>query len=203
MIIGITGGIACGKSSVAGLLTRTGAGVISTDAIGHELLRTDSPVFAQIALIAEDSLLDEEGDISRKKLGDVVFANPSKRELLNSIIHPEIRKRWKSRVDTAKKNNPAIIVFIEIPLLFETEAQTEFDKIVCVASSRETQIARLQSRRNLTREQATSRISAQMPTENKADLSDYVIWNEYGLNELERQVGLLLDKIALVEEPAN
>lgn len=198
MIIAITGSISCGKTFVCNNLSqKEGVFFISTDQIGHELLKRKSQCYQLIVDEFGEKILDSENNISREKLGQIVFEDQNKREKLNAIVHPLIRKEWKSRARENQKTNPDHLVLVEIPLLYETGAESEFDRVVAVLCSVETQISRLMEYRHLDVSQAQARIKSQMSADQKAAKADYVIWNEYSPRILERQIELLVRKLGL------
>ncbi|MDK3162311.1 dephospho-CoA kinase [Kamptonema cortianum] len=198
MILGLTGGIACGKSTVADFFGKM-IPVVATDKIGHEMLLKGSPAHPDLLRAFGAGILDGEGHVSREKLAGLVFQDDSKRKTLEGIVHPLIRLEWKKRVHELQNrmSHSQSMVIVEIPLLFEANAEEEFDRIVCVASSQQTQINRLMKTRGLVPEEAEKRIRSQMSVAEKMDRSDFVVWNEFHLSHLQRQVSLLMEKFRL------
>lgn len=200
IIVGITGGIACGKTTVSELLAEKGAIQINADEIGHQLLKSDSPVIDELVEAFGTEILDESGDVSRKKLGAIVFNDKSARERLNAILHPLIIQRSRSRANQLVNDDPSCVVLLDAPLLIEAGAYDSVDLIVVVTASRETQIQRILERsqaqnRPLTEDEAQTRIDSQMPLSEKVKYADAVIENEGSLEELQKQVGTLWDKL--------
>ena len=192
-IVGITGGIACGKSTVAALLAEKGAIPINADEIGHQLLKADSPVIDELTEAFGQDILDASGDVSRKKLGAIVFKDKAARERLNSILHPLIIERSRARARQLVTEDPTCIVLLDAPLLIEAGAYDTVDLIVVVTASPETQLRRTLERsvaqgRPLTETEVQARIDAQMPVTEKVKYADVVIENEGTLKELHRQV---------------
>ena len=200
IIVGITGGIACGKTKVSELLAEKGAIPINVDEIGHQLLRFDSPVIDELIETFGTEILDQSGDVSRKKLGAIVFNDKSARERLNAILHPLIIHRSRSRAQQLVHEDPSCVVLLDAPLLIEAGAYDSVDLIVVVTASNETQLQRILERsqeqnRPLTEADAQSRIDSQMPLSEKVKYADVVIENEGSLEELQKQVESLWDKL--------
>ena len=200
-IVGITGGIACGKTTVSDLLTEKGAIPINADEIGHQLLKADSPVIDELTDAFGDDILEASGDVSRKKLGAIVFQDKTARERLNSILHPLIiqRSRGQAPVNSLSED-PTCVVLLDAPLLIEAGAYGTVDLIVVVTASPETQLRRTLERssaqgRPLTETEVQARIDAQMPVTEKVKYADVVIENEGTLEELHRQVNELWERI--------
>ncbi len=200
IIVGITGGIACGKTKVSELLAEKGAIPINVDEIGHQLLRFDSPVIDELVDTFGPEILDQSGDVSRKKLGAIVFNDKSARERLNAMLHPLIIERSRSRAQQLVHEDPCCVVLLDAPLLIEAGAYDSVDLIVVVTASNETQLQRILERsqeqnRPLTEADAQSRIDSQMPLSEKVKYADVVIENEGSLEELQKQVESLWDKL--------
>lgn len=192
-IVGITGGIACGKTTVSDLLSEKGAMPINADEIGHQLLKADSPVIGELVNTFGQDILEESGDVSRKKLGAIVFNDKAAREQLNAILHPLIIQRSRACARQLAAEDPACIVLLDAPLLIEAGAYDTVDVIVVVTASPETQLQRTLERgiaqgRPLTESEVQARIEAQMPVAEKVKYADVVIKNEGTLAELHRQV---------------
>jgi len=196
IIVGITGGIACGKTTVSDLLAEKGALPINADEIGHQLLKADSPVIGELVDTFGQDILEESGDVSRKKLGAIVFNDKAARERLNAILHPLIIQRSRARARQLVAEDPTRIVLLDAPLLIEAGAYDTVDLIVVVSASPETQLRRTLERsiaqgRTLTESEVQARIDAQMPVAEKVKYADVVIENEGTLAELHRQVDKL------------
>ncbi len=196
IIVGITGGIACGKTTVSDLLAKKGAIPINADEIGHQLLKADSPVINVLTGAFGEDILDDNGDVSRKKLGAIVFKDKAARERLNSILHPLIIQRSRARARQLVAEDPQCIVLLDAPLLIEAGAYDTVDLIVVVTASTETQVQRTLERgiaqgRSLTESDVQARIDAQMPLTEKVEYADVVIENEGTLVELHQQVDAL------------
>ena len=199
-IVGITGGIACGKTTVSELLAAKGAIPINADEIGHQLLKADSPVIEELTDAFGQDILDASGDVSRKKLGAIVFKDKAARERLNSILHPLIIERSRAQARQRVEADPTGIVLLDAPLLIEAGAYDTVDLIVVVTASPETQLRRTLERsiaqgRPLTETEVQARINAQMPVPEKVKYADVVIANEGTLEDLHRQVDELWERL--------
>lgn len=194
MILGLTGGIATGKSTVTGMLRERGIPVIDADQIAREVVEPGKPAYeAIIGHFGRDILL-ADGQIDRKKLGEIVFSDESERQKLNAIVHPEVRRVMREEAETAEKNG-ASIVFMDIPLLYESKLQYMVEKIVVVYAPAAMQLARMMERDELDHEQAQKRLRAQFPIDQKREEADFLIDNSRSREETERQVEDMLAKI--------
>lgn len=200
IIVGITGGIACGKTTVSDLLAAKGAIPINADEIGHQLLKADSPVINLLTEAFGREILEETGDVSRKKLGAIVFNDKAARKRLNSILHPLIIQRSRARARQLVSEDPHCIVLLDAPLLIEAGAYDTVDLIVVVTASAKTQLKRTLERsiaqgRPLTESEIQARIDAQMPLTEKVKYADVVIENEGTPVELQGQVNTLWEEL--------
>ncbi|OUW18543.1 MAG: dephospho-CoA kinase [Opitutales bacterium TMED158] len=187
MVIGLTGGMGCGKSTVAAMFERRGFGRVDCDAIAHDLLANDEEVKRLVVGALGSEVVGPDGRLERASIGLKVFGSePGLREL-ESILHPRIRDRW----DSLLAAEPGQDWVVEIPLLFEKNLQNRVDFTVCVFSELTSQVERLE-RIGMDRAQALARIDRQMPVSEKADKADYVLLNEGSLEFLEDQVNRLL-----------
>lgn len=185
-VFGLTGGIGMGKSTSAAMLARRGIPVIDTDVLAREVVEPGQPALAEIASSFGSQLIGSDGQLRRAALGEMVFADAKKRRVLESILHPRIRQRWKEQVSAWREASARCGVVV-IPLLFETGAQSAFDAVICTACSATTQRERLQGR-GMTSQQIEQRIAAQWPIEEKIKVSAYVVWTEGTLEIHERQL---------------
>ncbi len=193
IIIGITGGIACGKTTVSDLLAEKGAIPINADEIGHQLLKSDSPILNQLTETFGPDILDDSGDVSRKKLGAIVFSDKAALEKLNSLMHPLIIERSRSQARELVAEDPSCVVLLDAPLLIEAGAYDSVDLIIVVTSSRDLQIRRILERshsqkRPLTESEAQARIDSQMPVSEKVKYADIVIENNGTHEDLQSQI---------------
>lgn len=190
MIIGITGSIACGKSTVSNYLKSKGYIVIDADKIGHEAL--DDDYVKEKLILAFGNEILEDNKINRQKLGELVFGNSSNLNVLNSIIHPEIRKKILEKID---KNNDKELIFIDVALLFEAKFDDLVDKIIVVYVDKNTQLTRLMKRNSISEKEALSRIVSQMSPLEKAKLGDYTINNNLDVINTYEQVDKVLSEL--------
>ena len=181
--IGITGNIACGKTTVENILKSKSYKVLDTDIVGHELLKNNEQV---IKSFREYDIM-EGSEISREKLGKIVFNDKSKLELLNSILHPQIREKIE---EFFRANSKEECVFVSIPLLFEANMQDMFDKIVFIYADDEIRFNRLMKRNGYTKEYAQKRLNSQAPQDEKLNKSDIVIYNNSSIDELKQKIEL-------------
>ena len=190
MIIGITGSIACGKSTVSNYLKSKGYIVIDADRIGHEAL--DDDYVKEKLIVAFGNEILEDNKINRQKLGELVFGNSSNLNVLNSIIHPEIRKKILEKID---KNNDKELIFIDVALLFEAKFDDLVDKIIVVYVDENTQLTRLMKRNSISKKEALSRIVSQMSPTEKAKLGDYTVNNNLDVINTYEQVDKVLSEL--------
>ena len=176
--VGLTGGIASGKSTVAGMLVKKGALLIDLDALAHSVEEPESPVWRDIVRNFGTDILGADRRIDRKKLGAIVFSDPQKMRLLSRLVHPAVHDAWQKRLDEIRKVNPRAVVLSDIPLLFETGMEKMVDLVLLVYLPREKQIARLVERNGLSRDEAEMRIASQMPIDDKKLRADIVVSNE-------------------------
>jgi len=191
--VGLTGGIASGKSTVAFMLRERDCQVLEADPLGHELLEPGQSAYDEVVREFGDGILGAGDKVDRAKLGVIVFADPAKRARLNQILHPRILqvvRQWFSALD--QPDGPEFAV-VEAALIIEAGFHKELDKLIVCWARPEQQLARLVER-GLTREQAALRIAAQMPAEEKRALADEVIDCSGSLEETERQVGAVFAK---------
>ena len=196
VVIGLTGGIGTGKSTVSQILKEKNFPVIDLDVISHEVIKFPKVVEKIVENFGKEVLeYNNTGNwiISREKLGRVIFGNREKRVILNSIMHPEILHIMREKILECKKENK--IIFVEIQLLFEVQWEKEFDYILLVSAEKETQIKRILSRDNRSKEEALSIINSQMSLDEKKKRSDYVIENDGNIQDLEKKVDDFLKKI--------
>lgn len=185
LTIGITGGVGCGKSEVAGILRRLGVPVWEADEAAHRRLRKGTREHRAVLRKFGAAVADAGGRIDRAALARVVFRDAAARAALEAIVHPPVLREMKTWLRTAARRAP--VAAAVVPLLFETGAQTAFDEVLCVAASRSTAIRRL-GRRGLAAADARRRMAAQWPMSVKRRRADYVIENRGSRAELARKV---------------
>jgi len=192
--VGLTGGIASGKSTVASMLRDRDCQVLEADPLGHELLEPGQAAYDEVVREFGDSILGRDGKVDRVKLGAIVFADPARRARLNQILHPRILavvRQWFAALERAGDVELAIV---EAALIVEAGFHKELDKLIVCWSKPEQQLQRLVER-GLTEEQARMRIASQMPAEEKRKVADEVIDCSGTMKETEQQVDTLLAKL--------
>jgi len=195
-VVGITGGIATGKSTVSKIIKNLGYEVIDADVISREVVEKGKPAYRELIAYFGDVILDEYGNIDRKELGNLIFNDEEKRKKLNSITHPYIMKAIKESIDNKKEQK---IIFVDIPLLIEEmdklrDYDIRFDEIWLVYVDEENQIDRLMKRDCIDRTEALNKISAQMPIEIKKKYASIVIDNRGDIKDLDEQVRRFIEK---------
>ena len=188
--IALTGGIACGKSTLAEGLRQRGWHVIDTDRIAHEVVEPGQPVWKNVVDAFGSSILQPDKSIDRKVLGRLVFADPSLRAKLNEITHPAIRSIWQSEREERARTHPTQSLAVMIPLLFECELERMFSAVWCVGASRVVQQNRLIAR-GFSEAEATQRLASQMPVWEKMARSTIAFWGEGTPASLLRQLDLI------------
>jgi len=194
-LIGLTGGIASGKSTVATILKQLGAAVINADDLSREVVQPEQPAWKEIVETFGADILQSDKALDRKKLRTMVFDNPEARKKLEAIVHPRVRALAEERIRELAAAGHAIVVY-EVPLLFEGGLHHWLRPVILVACDVNTQKRRLRDRDHLTDKEAQQHIAAQMSLEEKRKLADYVIENTGTVNDLEREVKSVLEEIA-------
>ena len=197
MVIGLTGGIGTGKSTVSQILKDRGFSVIDLDVISHEVIEFSSVVEKIVQNFGREVLDEDEAGnctISREKLGKIIFANKEKRLALNSIMHPEILKVMHKKILECKSEKNKII-FVEVQLLFEVQWEKEFDYILLVAAKRDMQVRRVLERDKRSEEEALNIINSQMSLDEKREKSDFVIENDGNMDDLNKKVDKFLKSL--------
>jgi dephospho-CoA kinase len=187
--VGLTGGIATGKSTVVRMLAGKGARVIDHDALVHALQEPGQPVWSRIVETFGRGILDAEGRIDRKKLGALVFDDEQRRKALESIVHPAVLEEAQRERDRIGREDGKAIVLSDIPLLLEVGMQGLFDLILLIYAPPEVQIVRVMKRNSLNREEALARLKSQMPIDEKLKRADIVVRNDGTMRDLEKRVG--------------
>jgi len=188
--VGLTGGIACGKSTVSRMLEARGAAIVDADRIARDVVSPGRPALLDIRETFGDDVIGADGSLDRKRLGAIVFGDEAARKKLEAITHPRIRAEMKRQIEEWNAKEPGRLVVVDIPLLFESrlDRMFAFEDILVVYVPREVQLERLMARDGMSREDAERRIDAQLPIEEKRRLADVVIDNSGTLEETERQV---------------
>lgn len=197
MIIGLTGGIACGKTTVARMLVSRGAKMVDADVIAREVVLPGSPVLDQVAVRFGQAVIQEDGSLNRKKLGEIIFEDAVAKKDLESLLHPPIRRLMWERMHVLDEADPSGLVVVDIPLLYESGLETKFEEIMVVYVPRVIQLKRLMERDGLGREQAERRLEAQWPIDRKKALAHILIDNSGTLEQTEAQIDLFWQRKGL------
>lgn len=187
-IVGLTGGIASGKSTVSRMFAENGTEVIDADAITREVVRKSTPAWDEIVAHFGRTLLNPDGEIDRVRLGAIVFQNPGERHALEAIVHPRVHEETERRIHQIGGRTPGALVILDIPLLFETNHYTCREETIVVYVPEKVQLARLMARDGISRESAMDRIRSQLPIEEKKKRGTYLIDNSGNLSDTRRQV---------------
>ncbi len=202
-VCGLTGGVGMGKSTAAQFLRQHGAQVVDTDELARQLVEPGQPALMEIQTAFGKSVVAPDGRLRRDALAQIVFSDPAARKRLEAILHPRIRERWLAQIeawraapnrsDGGRGENRALAVVV-IPLLFETQAESAFDKIICVACSAATQRERLLAR-GWTPVQIRQRLAAQWPIEQKIARADFVVWAEGAPDTCAQQIERIIARM--------
>ncbi len=193
VVIGLTGGIATGKSTITKLFAAEKIPVVDADAISRDLLNRDGECFQEVIDAFGEEIVSLTGEINRKQLGRIIFDDCEKRKKLNSIIHPVVKKIIENMIEIEKHNSD--VVLLVVPLMFEVGFDSFCDKVVVVDVSETNQVERLMVRDNISREDAVKRITAQMSTKEKIKKADYVINNNDTIIQAKKDFKRILDSL--------
>lgn len=195
MLVGLTGGIASGKSTVADLIRQAGAQVIDADRIAREVVAPGEPAWRAIQQVFGDAVLLPDDTIDRKLLGSMVFNDPVLRRRLEEIVHPHVRSQIDARVVRYRKIDPQAVIVQDVPLLIETGIQARFSDIILVYVPAEMQLHRLIRRDGISQAEAQARLDAQMPIEAKRKWATIIVDNSGSLEDTENQVRKIYDEL--------
>ncbi|HDP2661835.1 TPA: dephospho-CoA kinase [Staphylococcus aureus] len=198
-VIGLTGGIASGKSTVSELLSVFCFKVVDADKAAREAVKKGSKGLAQVREVFGDEAIDENGEMNRRYMGDLVFNHPEKRLELNAIIHPIVRDIMEEEKQEYLKQGYNVIM--DIPLLFENELENTVDEVWVVYTSESIQMDRLMQRNNLSLEDAKARVYSQISIDKKSRMADHVIDNLGDKLELKQNLERLLEEEGYIEKP--
>lgn len=197
LVIGLTGSIASGKSTVSRMFDEWEIPVIDADQISRDVVRPGEPAYEDIVHVFGKDVLFEDGTLDRKKLGKVIFSSKERRKELNDIVHPRVREEMIRRRESYKEENYKAVV-LDIPLLYESGLTDYVERVLVVAVDEETQLQRLMERDGSSREDARERIASQIPVSRKAEMADAVIDNNGTEEESFRQLRDILHRWNLV-----
>jgi dephospho-CoA kinase len=197
--VGLTGNIASGKSTAAMFFSELGVHVIDADRIGHELLRSGNAAHQKIVEAFGRQVLDPDGEIDRKELGRLVFADHSKRLLLNGLIHPEVGAEIRRRISALEHTEGNGLILVDAALMVETGSYKMFRCLIVAVCSPELQISRIMNRDGLTESEARERMASQMPMSEKVKLADYIIDTSGTIQQTRAQVEVVHQKLLGLE----
>ena len=186
--VGLTGGIASGKSAVSKIFARLGAKVLDADEVAREVVQPGQPAWTKLRQAFSQEFFHPDGRVRRSKLRKLVFADPSKRRELNAIVHPEVMREINRRTEQSSPAVQDAVVVVDVPLLLEVGMAHRFDKVIVVYVSEKVQIRRLKERDGISEAEAKQALNAQIPLSSKLEQADYVIDNSGSPEETRRQV---------------
>ncbi len=200
VLIGVTGGIASGKTAVARMMEELGAPIIDFDVLSRMVVEPGKPAWKDIVAYFGEQVLLEDKTLDRKKLSETVFRDPEKRKKLEGFTHPRIYEEFARLVKEYSSQDPNVIIQVVIPLLIEANLQYLFHKLLLVYIPEEMQIKRLMQRDHISREMAQSILAAQLPIEEKKAYADFIVDNSGSLEETKKQVGEVWQKLKEFQE---
>ena len=195
LLIGVTGGIACGKTEVCRVFQKKGAIILSGDEIGKEVVEKNKKVLKELVKTFGKEILNKNLSLNRRKLGKLAFISKQSKDKLNKIIHPYLLRELRKRIQNLRRKEYKDIVVVDAALIVEWGLQDELDYLIFVQSKREDKIKRLQKQKDYSRKEATFRIKSQLPEITKKRLADFVIINDGGLNKLRKKAERIFNRL--------
>lgn len=195
IIAGLTGGIASGKSTVSAFLSDAGALIIDADKIAREVVKQGTPGYEAILAVFDRMILLPDGEIDRKRLGDIIFNDPEKKSCLNAIVHPRVLERVNDMVARINTQTPEAVVILDIPLLLESGLERNLAEVIVVYVPETIQLERLMRRDGIDEQAATARIRSQMPIEQKRNRATIVVDNSGGLSATRKQARAVFSRL--------
>ena len=196
LLVGLTGGIATGKSLVSQILKELGAYIIDADKIARQVVEPEKPAWLEIVKFFGRDIINKDKIINRKRLGEIIFNDPVKRRKLEEIVHPRVIEEENRMLKEYLKIKPDGIVIIDAALLIEAGSHKRVDKLIVVYADKETQTKRLMERDGLSRTDAEKKIASQLPLDKKVKMADFVIDNSKGIEETRRQTIDIFNKLS-------
>ena len=201
LVVGLTGGIASGKSVISKMLEEHGALLIDADEVSRELVAPHTKCWEKLISSFGKEILQEDLTLDRKKIADRVFNNPEELSKLNSLLHPEIIEQIEVQLKSIQEKDPEAIVIIDAALLVETGMYKKYDKLIVVRANEETQVKRIMARDSMSQIEAKRRIHSQLPLKDKIKKADFVIKNDGGLRETREQVEKVFNTLSSLKSP--
>lgn len=195
ILVGLTGGVACGKSSVARLFQDCGAVLIDADILARAVVEPGKPAFKAIVKAFGRKILSPDGTLNRTALGKIVFASPAKLKKLSAIVHPRVAREQTRMTRAIADQEPQAVIIYDAPVLIEASAHERMDKLLVVSADERTQIKRLCNRNHLSKAEALRRIKSQMPLTKKAALADYVIDGTLSYEQTKHEVERIYEEL--------
>ncbi len=195
LLIGVTGGIACGKTEVCRVFQKRGALILSGDEYGKDVVAKNKKVRQELVRAFGKAILNKNKSLNRRKLGRMAFASKESKDKLNKIIHPHLLKKLKKRISSLRAKRRQGLAVVDAALIVEWGLQDELDHLIFVQSKTEDKVKRLQKQRSYSRKEALDRIKSQLPEITKKRLADFVIINDKGVSELRRKAEKIYNKL--------
>ena len=194
ILVGLTGNLGTGKSTVAGMLAECGAAVIDADAIVHDFFKKNGKIYSAVIKTFGRNIAGEQG-VNRKVLADIVFRDPKKLNQLTSIVHPIVLKEVQRKINALRRQKRFRMVVVDAPLLIEAGWHKWVDYLIVVRSTRELQFKRLWEQRRMSKAEAQRRLKTQMPIQQKINMADIVIDNRFHLNDTRKQAHMIVQRL--------
>lgn len=188
LLVGLTGGMGSGKTTVAQLFKALGAYTLDADEICRSLVETEKPAWREVVDLLGKGILRDDHTLDRRKVADIVFKDPEKKKALEAILHPRVMEEEQAIFRDILKSDPRALVIIDAALLIESENYRKVDKVIVIACDEKTQLDRIMAKKTFSREDAQRRLQQQMPLEEKIQFADYVVHNDSELSELKKKV---------------
>ncbi|HEY7160537.1 MAG TPA: dephospho-CoA kinase [Acidobacteriota bacterium] len=195
LVVGLTGGMCCGKTTVTSMFSELGCLIIDADLISRKLVEPGEPSYKRIIKFFGKEILQKDGTLDRKKLGGIIFQDPAKRKILNSILHPSIVREEERMIREAREKGTHQIAIVSAALMIEAGVHKRFKKIIVVHCGRELQIQRIMKREKISRREALQRISSQLSTTEKRKYADYVINTSGPFTQTRKQAVKVYEKL--------
>lgn len=200
LVVGLTGGMCCGKSTVSSMLEELSCLIIDADQISRKVVEPGAPAWKRIVKVFGDGILNKDKSLNRKKLGSIIFGDSAKRKLLNSILHPLILKEEERQIREAARKGEHQIVIVSAALMIEAGVYKRFQKIIVVHCSKETQLQRIMKRENVSRKEALQRRASQLSNAEKKKYASYLINTSGPFTQTRKQVVHVYEKLKRLAE---